>query len=536
MNKQPVLSFVINAHAPWFSHCPIDYGSADCYIANDLIHELYFFESISETYLPILEAFDRLDADRIPFRIGVSLSHALCYLISDEYLLQRYEDWAATRIEFGQQEIERTADSPELNRLARFYCDQAIERQILFTAKYERNLLNVFQRYQKKGNIELLATAATHAFLPFYTSCAEAVQAQIEMAIGTYRRFFGKYPQGFYLPELGYTPEVDKFLRAYNFGYTICDSHALVLGTPSAPRGTFFPVKTSSGVFVMARDFYATRDLVDGNTGFSQAGSCRDNCRDVGYELPLEKIKPFWSEFSRRMPTGYKYWSRTKNQLYDFERAKEDAGKQAAVFLDKRQARLEEASKYMEEVPLCLCDYNASSLGRLWYEGPAFLEALFREAARRGVQCLTPAEYLFDQDISRIETIVPEYSSSGANGYAETWLDSSNDWVHAQMIRAVERMTELAERFPNESGIKERALNQAAREILLSQDSAWANMLYRQEYSEYARRQIEDSLRNFTTIYESLGSGHISTEWLTKLERSHSIFPAINYRIFRRKR
>jgi 1,4-alpha-glucan branching enzyme len=103
------------------------------------------------------------------------------------------------------------------------------------------------------------------------------------------------------------------------------------------------------------------------------------------------------------------------------------------------------------------------------------------------------------------------------------------------MIRAVERMTELAERFPNESGIKERALNQAAREILLSQDSFWSKMLYLEKAVEYDKAQIEDSLRNFTTIYESLGSGHISTDWLTKLERSHNIFPAINYRVFRRK-
>jgi 1,4-alpha-glucan branching enzyme len=61
-------------------------------------------------------------------------------------------------------------------------------------------------------------------------------------------------------------------------------------------------------------------------------------------------------------------------------------------------------------------------------------------------------------------------------------------------------------------------------------------MLYKGESPEYARGQIEGALRNFTTIYESLGSNYISTEWLTNLERQHNIFPNINYRVFRHKR
>jgi 1,4-alpha-glucan branching enzyme len=61
-------------------------------------------------------------------------------------------------------------------------------------------------------------------------------------------------------------------------------------------------------------------------------------------------------------------------------------------------------------------------------------------------------------------------------------------------------------------------------------------MLYKQEAPEYAYSQVESSLRNFTTIYEALGSNYISTEWLTGLERRHAIFPHINYRVFRRKK
>ena len=166
-----------------------------------------------------------------------------------------------------------------------------------------------------------------------------------------------------------------------------------------------------------------------------------------------------------------------------------------------------------------------------------FIETLFRECAKsEEVQFLTPAEYLCKLDSGSFQTLIPEFSSWASNGYAETWLDASNDWMYRHTMRALDRMVEIAERFPNNTGLKERALNQAVREILLVLSSDWSKMLYKQDSASYARSRIENSLRNFTTIYEALGSNYISTEWLTHLERRHNIFPNINYRVFRRKR
>jgi 1,4-alpha-glucan branching enzyme len=515
---------LINAHIPW--------------AISDPAHEKPVFESIVETYLPLLEVFDRLDAEHIPFHIGLSISPALCCLLSETRTRARCLDYMTARIEFGRKEVERTSSlhgesGEQLHKLARRYYDEAVERQIQFTERYERNILKILHYYQKKGNLELLATAATHAFLPLYVSKHETIQAQMETAITAFRLHFGKHPIGFYLPELGWTPEIDAFIRAYNFGYTVCDTHALVLGKPSASKGSFYPVKTPAGICVMARDFYATRDIA-GEEGFSRAKEYRDNRKDAGFELPREALASFIGK-SSRSATGYKYWSRGKTP-YDPEKALEKAKAHAREFLDAQTARLQKVSAYMKEAPLCLCAVDADRLGRFWHEGPLFLEALFREALHSRVHCVSPGEYLYDQDGSLLETVVPSFSSSGANGYAETWLDSSNDWMYRHIQRAIERMTELAERFPNESGIKERALNQAARELLLAQDSCLSKRLYYQENASHNVKEIENDLRNFTTIYESLGSSHISTDWLTRLERSHHIFPYINYRSFRKKR
>ncbi|MDR0525914.1 MAG: DUF1957 domain-containing protein [Spirochaetaceae bacterium] len=523
--KPSVIALTLNAHTP-FIRSPDGSRNRE---------ERRFFESLSETYLPLLAALDRLERDRVPFRLGLALSPTLCQMLKDESLIGQYTGYTETQLAFGAQELKRTAGTA-LHSLAEGFYNEIAERRLFFEKRCEKNILKIFEYYQRKGKIELLTTAATYGFLPFYVSSPEAIQAQFEVALASYRSHFGRHPQGFWLPELGWTPELERCLRAYNFGYTVVNTHALILGDPPAVKGSFYPVRTPQGIFVFARDHYGYQDIADKERGFSYHSVYRDNDADAGYELSADMIKPFLDAGGKRTQTGYKYKSMDR-QPYEPQAASEQVIKQAQAFLDARIERLSEASQYMAETPISLCAYNADAFGRLWYEGTQFLETLFREGAKRPeIQFMTPAEYLYKQDISQVQTSIPCFSSGGRNGYAQTWLDASNDWIYRHTVRSIERMTEIAERFPDETGLKERALNQAAREILLGQASDWTKMLYNQDREEYAKTQIEETLRNFTTIYEALGSNYISTEWLTNLERRHNIFPAINYRVFRRKR
>jgi len=122
------------------------------------------------------------------------------------------------------------------------------------------------------------------------------------------------------------------------------------------------------------------------------------------------------------------------------------------------------------------------------------------------------------------------------SGYAEEVLNSANDWMYPFIRKATVRMIDLAERFPDDSGLKERSLNMAARELLLAQSMDWFVMMNENDRSEYARRRFEESVRAFTVVYESLGSNFISTEWLTSTEKMHNLFTSINYRVFSRKK
>src|SRR5215469_15542877 len=113
MNNRITLSFVLNGHAPFVRHPEMLNPS----------QELWFFESLSETYIPLLEVFDRLDKDLVPFRMALSFSPTLCHMLGDELLIGRYLEYTHKQIAFGAQELERTADNPVLHSLVKLHYD-----------------------------------------------------------------------------------------------------------------------------------------------------------------------------------------------------------------------------------------------------------------------------------------------------------------------------------------------------------------------------------------------------------------------------
>ena len=94
-------------------------------------------------------------------------------------------------------------------------------------------------------------------------------------------------------------------------------------------------------------------------------------------------------------------------------------------------------------------------------------------------------------------------------------------------------MGELAERFPDQTSLKRRFLNQAAREVLLSMASDWPFIMYSKSDAAYAKKRFEGHLENFNVVYSNMCKNAVNTEWLVKAERKDLIFKDINYNIFR---
>jgi 1,4-alpha-glucan branching enzyme len=80
-----------------------------------------------------------------------------------------------------------------------------------------------------------------------------------------------------------------------------------------------------------------------------------------------------------------------------------------------------------------------------------------------------------------------------------------------------------------------RALNQAARELLLAQSSDWAFIMKTATHSSYAYRRTKDHIYRFTRLYDEIKSNHIDGGFLSDIEYKDNLFPDIDYRMYTRK-
>ncbi len=177
-----------------------------------------------------------------------------------------------------------------------------------------------------------------------------------------------------------------------------------------------------------------------------------------------------------------------------------------------------------------LAPYDAELFGHWWYEGPEFLDYLFRKAYydQNIFSMITPTEYLQANPSNQVAK--PGPSSWGEHGYWRVWLNETNEWIYPHLHVAQERMTQLARRFSHPDPLQLRALNQAARELLLAQASDWPFILRTGTSPEYARRRVTDHLVRFTALYEQLNGSRVEEAWLAEVESRDNLFPAINFR------
>jgi len=214
-------------------------------------------------------------------------------------------------------------------------------------------------------------------------------------------------------------------------------------------------------VAVFGRDFYATKDLLDTECGYVKDSVYRNPSRDVAFELPTQSMAALLEAEGVRNPSGFKYWNnqtelRDSNRaLYDVDAATKRAQEHAKMFLDNRLERLKAAKELVSEADLSLCAFDADLFGHQWFEGPQFIEALFREVARReDVYFVTPFEYLNKKELWTLQTSTPEFSSWKEDGYAQTWLDASNDWMYRHLLRSIDRYDRVGRTVSRWGGVK----------------------------------------------------------------------------------
>ena len=132
------VSFVLHAHLPFIHHPE----------SEDYLEEQWLYEAISETYIPLLLNFKKLEEEKVDFRITMSLTPPLLNMLDNKLLQERYIKYLKKHIELSEKEVKRTTYDERLNKLSKYYLERYTNDLHVFKDVYNCNLIQGFKYFQ----------------------------------------------------------------------------------------------------------------------------------------------------------------------------------------------------------------------------------------------------------------------------------------------------------------------------------------------------------------------------------------------------
>ena len=155
-NPKGYVSFVLHAHLPFVHHPE----------SEDYLEEQWLFEAISETYIPLLLNFKKLEEEKVDFRITMSMTPPLLNMLDNKLLQDRYIKYLQKHIELAKKEVVRNSDNETVKNLAKYYVDRYTNDLHVFRDVYNCNIISGFKYFQDVGVLEIITCGATHGYFP----------------------------------------------------------------------------------------------------------------------------------------------------------------------------------------------------------------------------------------------------------------------------------------------------------------------------------------------------------------------------------
>jgi 1,4-alpha-glucan branching enzyme len=535
---------VLHSHIPYvLSHGTWPHGA-------DWLHE-----AAAETYLPLLNVLRRLAAEGISPRVSIGFTPVLAEQLKSAAFqdgFRGYLKMKAAAADQDQRHFFRTGERA-LEGLARHWKEHYDRLLSFFEESFRSDLIDAYRRLQDEGHVEILTSAATHAYFPLLSE-DESIRAQIRQGKLTYVRHFGREPRGFWLPECAYRPGyswapplgrgrsrarpgVDQLLKEEGLGCTFVDAHLLRGGTPRGVYQELYPGlkkiweagrKQGRSRRRTARDPYRPhrvhpsglpvyfRDEATGRQVWS---------RDMGY--PGDG---WYLEFhKKRFPGGLRYWRITSSRadladkaVYDPEKVAERLDENAAHFvglLEKTLARRAQA--------VVVSMYDTELFGHWWFEGPEWIYHVLKRLAGSSIRPATASECLAQVPPPPHLLGLPE-GSWGEGGFHSVWLNEATSWIWEKIYAVEASWKRLKLRV---AASDRRLVKQFIREKFLLESSDWPFLISTWSARDYAENRAAEHAVRAVRLADWLSrGGPLSPEeerLLCSWEQADGLFPEV---------
>ena len=533
-------SFVLVLH----SHIPYVIGQ-------NRLEEEMLLDAAIETYIPLLEVFNRLVSEGISPQVTIGISPVLAEQLAHPEFKTKLSEYCELKAEFARQDnAEFKRSHPHLPWLAGRWEKFYTETDRIFTQTYGKDIVGAFRELQDNGHIELITCGATHPYLPALLEDT-SIEAQIKLAVQTHCHHFGNLPRGIWVPECGYRPAgqwcarytsrqsqpsrfrngIETVLSENELEFFVIDEHQLDSSAPTDLNKTPLETYLVGGsevpkvpVTVFTRDSSLSEQVWLKERGYPGNGAYLDFHK-------------------RHAQGGHRYWKITDadvpmqdKQPYHPDDAKSRIVDHAGHYKWLISERLRTHCDTGDEVKLVMTAFDTELFGHWWFEGPEWLYTVLKYVdADPELRTMTCSEYL-DQQPAYNWVYLPE-SSWGANFDSSTWLNPEVEWTWERIYHAEHEMRELAKAFAGRTDDPTvgRILRAAIRELLIMQASDWQFMVTNWSTRDLAEKRLverhEDFKRLAKLAWDYGGGRSVSgREWhfLHECEQLNQVFTDVD--------
>jgi 1,4-alpha-glucan branching enzyme len=356
--------------------------------------ENWIFESITETYIPVLEVLSEIK-DCNTNGNEIILSFTPCTLKQMVEGKERYLKYLEILKNVALAEIDRTQslesfnkveknrqnfseeEMKNLNKTAGFYLER-IEKCISF---YENN--DVLKFINNLKNIQLWTSTPNHNFLPIYKKTT--AEYFIKRGIEEFEKNFNRKPDGFWLPECAFSPGIEKILTGNNIKATALNINSIAFFTGKEKSGIY----SHNGLRLYIHDFRICKYLWKAPEKTIPAHPVyREFYRDLGFDVSHDYLKSLGVPIPEKRKnsgvwTGFKYHAVSESEtrlgdkyIYNIDEAKKQVKNDTQNFYNI----LEENKHYTNDNQTFVLAFDSEFFGHWWMEGPWWLKEVFTNA------------------------------------------------------------------------------------------------------------------------------------------------------------
>ena len=522
-------SLILHGHMPWCKKSGVWPAG-----------EQWFTEAATETYIPMLNILRELHDKGIKTAITINITPILAEMMADEYMNQRLGEYLEEWIKRARSDIKRFVNQPQRREIAEFHLKNYEHVLDTYYHNYYANLLGSFKWLQDEGMIELITCGATHGFLPLFESDS-GIHSQIQLAVDTHEKYFGKHPKGIWLPECAYRPKefqdgkareaIDYWLNNSGIEYFFVDSHGIldaemIESKNAIGLNTNYGFNLETGVSVFGRNKKTSRQVWDAKIGYPGDG--------------------YYREFHMKDPeSGLHYWritdkkvGKNEKELYDIKFALERIDSHATHFVSVMLDELKEFYNTFTQKGIIISPYDFELYGHWWMEGISWLKKVFELIhVNDEIEMITMSDYISKYK-KTFSTIKMKRSSWGEGGQFQVWKNPEHGWIWHYINSSIKDFENVLSSNPNPDAWGQRVMKQTVRELLLMEGSDWPFLLYTKQAKEYANKRFHDHHQRFNKLIwaakDPNEKNRISLEEFENIEMIDSCFQDINLDYFKK--